>query len=174
VSISLYARKYADALDALERARSWTKTMEGQSVQPVVTWHDGYAVPGYKDVADAVAEELAAGIDGMIARAVHRLHVRAQSASRELRSAETMGDKEMLRAGDMTLKEVEEQEVLVGRWLQLRGNSAGRVLGAGAGTVEVRVSDGGVAWHWRALSSRELATLVALANAARDEKGELI
>lgn len=172
MSISSYARKYADALDALERARSWIKTMSAEKITATVTTNSGSAVDGYRDVFAVISEIVSKEIDSYVGRVEAELDYRVKRAHGALEDAALLGSKGRMRAGDVSSVE-KKVDVLPGTWLQIGGEQGGNLLGAG--TVMIRVSDGGAAWHWHALSPRELDVLTALANAApRNEKGELL
>lgn len=104
-SIAQHARAYAEALDRLERFRSWMKAMDkwSQTSQPVtVTWHDGSSLPGYHDVAAEVSRLASARMPDMLRQAIAVAEVNVRVADRQLQDAIHLGSKGHLRAGDVS------------------------------------------------------------------------
>lgn len=102
-SIAQYARAYAEALDRLERFRSWMKAMDkwSQTRQSVhVTWHDGSSMPGYHDVAAEVSRLTSERMPDLLKHALSNAEIDVRKADQQLQDAMYLGAKGHLRAGD--------------------------------------------------------------------------
>lgn len=101
-SIAQYARTYADALDRLERVRSYMKLdlkLEGEKV--VVSWFAGSSCVGYKELIEEVGKLVSADLDSLIRRALVNLDTAQMRACSDMEDASRMGAKGLLKAGDV-------------------------------------------------------------------------
>lgn len=107
MSISSHAIRYASALDALERARSFAKELHAEPNKPPgfevsVVWRWGSSCVGYKDLQKEISRLVENQLPELIKTAVENLHHDAANAGQQLTSAMHLGTKGYMRAGEVS------------------------------------------------------------------------
>jgi hypothetical protein len=108
MSISSYARAYADALDALERARSWMKSVPKEaraSIKVHLAWVAGSHCTGYSDLSAIIGDMVTDDFEHYLSRAMERLEYKQKCLSIQLEGAQRMGSRGEMRAGDVPKEE---------------------------------------------------------------------